>query len=144
MIALSKLKEAERLLALGTYSQRKVAALAGLSRATVKSIASGARPDYEARMEARLAANEPLGPLARCSSCGGMVHMPCRLCALERFCRERRELARASRRRAREHALRQLLAAVRRANWQRDAVDPDRPAPGYLPAAAVSEPSDCK
>ncbi|MHB1033877.1 MAG: hypothetical protein ACYC35_02710 [Pirellulales bacterium] len=74
-------QEVQRLLAEGRLSQRKIALAAGVARATVGAIASGARPDYTCP--------EPvdddefpeiLGPLGRCPSCGGLVYMPCRLC----------------------------------------------------------------
>ncbi len=53
MLPLGKVKEAERLLARGGLSHRKIAALVGISRATVGAIAAGRRPDYEARWAAR-------------------------------------------------------------------------------------------
>ncbi len=120
MIAQAKVKETERLLAVGNLSQRRIAALVGVSRATVASIASGNRPDYEARMMARLEDNRPLGPLARCGGCGGMVYMPCLLCRVRAIKAHEHEVRRARRRDARERSLRRLLLAVRRAHWQRD------------------------
>lgn len=120
MIGMAKVKEAERLLAVGNLSQRRIAAMVGVSRATVASIASGTRPDYEARLLARLEDNQPLGPLARCGGCGGMVYMPCRLCHVRAIKALEQEVLRARRRDARERALRRLLLAVRRAHWQRD------------------------
>jgi hypothetical protein len=86
MIALAKVKEIERLLALGTMSQRQIAAAQGVSRATVGAIADGTRPSYEARRRAELdGARVPLGPIKRCPTCGGRVYMPCRLCLVRKF-----------------------------------------------------------
>ena len=59
MIAPAKVMETERLLAVGKLSQRKIAALVGVSRATVSAIAAGTRPDYEARRLARLDEERP-------------------------------------------------------------------------------------
>ncbi len=141
MIALALVKETERLLAEGSLSQRKIAATVGISRATVSAIASGKRRDYEARLLARAGEFEPLGPLGRCPTCGGMVHMPCRSCRIETMRELEREVLRLRRRRAREQALRRLLAAVRKANWERDALER---VPPHLPAADACAPSDCK
>lgn len=78
MIAPLKIQEIERLLAEGSLSQRKIARKAGVSRATVSSIANGARPDYEARREAKRQQllDELPGPLIRCDECGGRVYAP--------------------------------------------------------------------
>ena len=144
MIALMKIKEAERLLAEGKLSHRKIARAVGISRATVGGIASGKRPDYEARQRARaLAANEPLGPLARCPGCGGLVYMPCRLCTVRKSKAFEQEVARAGRRRARELAQRRLLAAVRNASQDREAAvtGSERHFPAAEPAGGAS---DCK
>ncbi len=120
MIALMKIKEAERLLAEGKLSHRKIAKAVGISRATVGAIASGRRPDYEARRRARASQVEPLGPLARCPGCGGLVHMPCRLCSLRNAKAYEQDVACAHRRRARELAAKRLLAAVRAARRDRE------------------------
>ncbi len=87
MIAPLKIQEIERLLAEGSLSQRKIARKAGVSRATVSSIANGARPDYEARREAKRQQllDELPGPLIRCDECGGRVYAPCRLCRVRRI-----------------------------------------------------------
>lgn len=81
MIAPSVVQEVRRLLAEGSLSQRKIAKIAGISRGTVGAIASGRRPDYVSRRPTeRDEFPEPAGPPQRCSGCGGMVYMPCRLC----------------------------------------------------------------
>jgi hypothetical protein len=70
------------LLAEGNLSQRKIARLTGISRGTVGAIAAGKRPDYpSSRRAAEDEPGEPAGPPRRCPGCGGMVYMPCRLCA---------------------------------------------------------------
>jgi transcriptional regulator with XRE-family HTH domain len=111
MLAPGKVLEVQKLLAAGLLSQRKIAKTLGVSRATVSAIASGKRPDYEARMRARAAEFEPLGPIERCTSCGGRVYMPCHLCRVRKYKAEQDRLKKL-RRLAREQALRRLLAAV--------------------------------
>lgn len=85
MIAGKVVREIERLLRESKLSQRKVATLTGVSRATVSMIASGRRPDYEAReLERELESVTPSGPPARCRECGGLVYGPCRLCRIRK------------------------------------------------------------
>jgi transcriptional regulator with XRE-family HTH domain len=81
MIDSEKVAEIKRLLAEGRLSQRKIAARARVSRGTVGAIAAGRRPDYE-ELRKRRAEEEVIsaGPVERCPSCGGTVHLPCRLC----------------------------------------------------------------
>jgi len=86
MISPSKVQEIERLLHTGQLSQRKVAVQVGVSRATVRNIALGTRPDYEARRLERVRErDEAPGPLERCRGCGGRVYMPCLLCRVRRI-----------------------------------------------------------
>jgi transcriptional regulator with XRE-family HTH domain len=115
MLALPKVREIERLLLEGKLSYRRIATTLGVSRSTVSAIANGKRPDYEARLRARLADEEPLGPLARCPTCGGRVYLPCRLCRVRQLKAQERETLRAMRRHARQLALRRLLSALRQA-----------------------------
>jgi transcriptional regulator with XRE-family HTH domain len=114
MLAIGKVKEVERMLALGTHSQRRIAAVIGVSRATVSAISRGTRPDYEARMRARSVENAPLGPIERCPTSGGRVYMPCRLCRVRKLKAQEQITLRAMRRQARELAARRVLAAVRK------------------------------
>lgn len=78
-------------------SQRAVAKQAGVSRATVGSIAQG-RPS---RKRSRPDASESYpgwtgeGPFVRCPECGGRVIAPCLLCRI----RERRQARRTAERR---------------------------------------------
>ena len=141
MLAITKVKEAERLLIEGRLSQRKIAALIGISRATLSAIANGRRPDYAARLAARASELEPAGPIVRCGECGGRVHSPCRACRVRATLDQQRDLARALRRRGDELALRLQMAAARKAALQRDAeIERQR----YLPPVAAGGESDCK
>jgi hypothetical protein len=94
LIKPSVIAEAKRLLAEGQLSQRKIAALLGISRGTVGAIASGRRPDYQNRSTSddEEPDIDPNAPKVRCGGCGGMVIMPCRAC------RDRAALAKAKRR----------------------------------------------
>lgn len=81
MISPARVAEVKHLLAHSGLSQRKVAQLTGVSRASVGAIASGRRPDYPTRCDPADGEEEiPSGPAARCPTCGGKVYMPCRLC----------------------------------------------------------------
>lgn len=121
MLAATKIDEARRLLAEGSMSQRRIAKAIGISRATLSGIASGKRPDYEALRRARGQEEEPLGPVERCPTCGGKVHMPCRLCRVRAVQEQERAVLRKRRRTARQLALRRLLVAVYEHNLKRDA-----------------------
>lgn len=121
MLSEVKIEEARRLLVEGKLSQRKIAQEIGISRSTLAGIASGRRPDYEALRQARGLAEQPLGPVERCRTCGGLVHMPCQLCKVRALKEGERELLRRRRRVAQQLALRRLLCAVRQHCLARDA-----------------------
>jgi transcriptional regulator with XRE-family HTH domain len=131
MLPLAKIKEVERLLAETCLSQRKIAQLAGVSRATVGAVASGRRPDYEARELARADDCQPTGPIVRCATCGARVYSPCWVCRMREANTEERERIKTFRRRAREAALRRLLLAVAKASEarERDVTYPPRSRP---------------
>jgi transcriptional regulator with XRE-family HTH domain len=114
MIAPEKVTEVARLLSDGVWSQRRIAKIVGVSRAVVGEIAAGTRPDYEARRLAREEElHEPLGPKARCPSCGGTVYLPCRLCKIRAAKDADREATRERRRNERLAAMRRLLWVLR-------------------------------
>ncbi len=79
--------EVKRLLTQPGLSQRKVALLTGVSRASVSAIAAGRRPDYPQRCNPVEDDEDllPSGPAERCPTCGGMVYMPCRLCRVRQL-----------------------------------------------------------
>jgi hypothetical protein len=81
MLPEGKIIQVRRLLEAGGLSQRKIAAICGVCRATVGAIASGKRPDYGQRRRSRdLEEDRPQTPPQRCVGCRGMVYMPCKLC----------------------------------------------------------------
>ncbi|HLA85987.1 MAG TPA: hypothetical protein VJL29_14440 [Thermoguttaceae bacterium] len=84
MIATDVIDAIRELLAEGRMSRRRIARTLGVSRGVVAGVAEGRRPDYDAMRRRREENTQPLalGPLRRCPTCGGMVHVPCRLCAL--------------------------------------------------------------
>lgn len=98
MLAPGMVAEIRRLLAEGRLSQRKIARVTGISRATVGAIANGRRPDYPPRATPELF-ERPEGPPQRCATCGGMVYLPCRLCRVRGWMRKEERKARARDRR---------------------------------------------
>jgi hypothetical protein len=85
MIAPRVVAEIQRLLDLKTHSQRRIAALVGVSRGTVGTVASGRRRDGNVLPgQCDDNSEQPSGPPARCSGCGGLVYMPCLLCRLRK------------------------------------------------------------
>lgn len=79
MLSPALVAEVRRLLAEGRLSQRRIAAVTGVSRTTVSNIARGRRPDYAPRPQGD-ELDLACGPLGRCPGCGGRVFLPCRLC----------------------------------------------------------------
>jgi hypothetical protein len=73
--------EIRRLLGQPGFSQRKIARYLGVSRGSVGRIASGKRPDYPPD-DGKDEDIRPTGPPRRCSGCGGLVYIPCRLCRI--------------------------------------------------------------
>lgn len=81
MLTPAQVEEVKRLLAAGQFSQRKIARLTGVSRATIGLIAAGKRPEYQPRPPAWDSLFDvPQAPPERCPGCGGLVYLPCRLC----------------------------------------------------------------
>ncbi|MBX3414419.1 MAG: helix-turn-helix transcriptional regulator [Pirellulales bacterium] len=98
MISQGMVDEIRRLLADQTLSQRRIARMTGISRATVGAIANGTRLDYPVRSTADdLLTTVESGPPTRCPGCGGRVYLPCRLCHIRRL--KRRDAERRRRRR---------------------------------------------
>ncbi|MDX1961877.1 MAG: winged helix-turn-helix transcriptional regulator [Pirellulales bacterium] len=78
-------REVEILLADGGYSQRAIAARLGISRGTVLAIALRKRTERLHNPAVRRAehlALQPTAPPVRCRGCGGMVYLPCVVCAV--------------------------------------------------------------
>lgn len=120
MIAVEKVVEIRRLLALGKLSNRNIAMMTGISRATVAAIASGKRRDFGSRLsDDSDEPAEPAGPLVRCPGCGGMVFLPCRLCRLRAQQEELRQARRTRTQRARRLLWRRMLLQMRRVERRR-------------------------
>jgi hypothetical protein len=83
MIPHATVTEIRRLLAETSLSQRKIAALAGVSRGTVSAINAG-KP-FDSDMPPGEDWEEPTGPAVRCPGCGGLVYMPCQLCRMRKL-----------------------------------------------------------
>ncbi len=95
MIPPVKVAEVKYLLTQPGLSQRRIAVLAKVSRASVSAIASGRRPDYSLRTNPDDEEEDiPQGPVERCPSCGGRVYMPCRLCRVRSIKAQERERTR--------------------------------------------------
>jgi hypothetical protein len=93
MISADLIHEVRRLLEVRPeLSQREIARMTGVSRATIGSVASGRRPDYLPRVRDEVE-ERPQGPPERCRGCGGLVYMPCRLCRVREIKAEERERA---------------------------------------------------
>ena len=90
MIAPEIVLDIRRHLAEAKLSQRQIARLTGISRATIGAIASGRRPDYAPRVRDD-EPERPQGPAVRCPGCGGRVYLPCRLCRVRAIKRRERE-----------------------------------------------------
>ena len=89
MFAGERVKEVERLLAVGKLSNRQIASITGVTRTIVGRIADGThRP--QSRRERAPSVDEPLGPAVRCSGCGGRVYLPCVLCRVRSLTAVRR------------------------------------------------------
>ncbi|MDO4585712.1 MAG: hypothetical protein Q4C95_00280 [Planctomycetia bacterium] len=91
MISKTVIQEIERLLALGTFSQKQIAILTSVSRGSVNAIATGKRQrllenssKYNDQYDSIDLPNFrfPEGPIARCPSCGAYVKTPCLACQL--------------------------------------------------------------
>lgn len=97
MLPPEKVREIQGLLTQGALSQRAISRATGASRATIAAIAAGTRPDYESRRRP-LAFEPPVGPIARCPTCGGKVRTPCLACQIRRLRRTAELAAKAPRR----------------------------------------------
>lgn len=89
MLSNALIEAAQRLLIEGKLSHRSIAKKLDVSRGSVSAIASGMlRPHTPAVPD-----DGPLesGPIERCSSCGGRVYMPCRLCHVREWKIERQD-----------------------------------------------------
>ena len=112
MLSQKRYDEIQRWLGVG-LSQRRVAALAGVSRDTVSAIALGRRRRREDDEE------DPEGAACkglriRCPGCGGLVSVPCRLCRVRARIEQRQNAEREKRRAAARATLIAILQAQRR------------------------------
>ena len=96
MLSITDLLKVKLLLQEGNFSQRAIARLTGINRNTVNRIAQGKRPDFNAirkvqKCSSRRSVRPQSGNPRRCGNCGGLVYMPCRLCAIRKFVTKSRE-----------------------------------------------------
>lgn len=84
MIAAAMVEEVRRLLSQGV-SHRDVSRRTGVSRSTINQIAQGRRRDRPDRIENEYRSLRFDAPPARCRDCGGLVYLPCQLCALRKL-----------------------------------------------------------
>ncbi|TSA40018.1 XRE family transcriptional regulator [archaeon] len=89
MIAPTVVEEIRGLLCVGALSQRKIARRLGISRGTVNAIAVGRRPDHALPAPERDGFPAPSGVPVRCPGCGGRVQMPCLLCYVRAWKKDR-------------------------------------------------------
>jgi transcriptional regulator with XRE-family HTH domain len=87
MIAPERVREVKRLLQEGQLTQREIAKLTGVSRASVGNIASGRRPDYDAIRRSEADQAEFAGPPECCELCDALVLL-CLLCELRKWLAE--------------------------------------------------------
>lgn len=92
MLALEVVEEINRLLKEGKHSQRRIAELLQVSRATVSAIAGGRRALFGRAFEGESKESSPLQPAERCPTCGFLVYAPCLVCRTREYRQERREL----------------------------------------------------
>ena len=91
MILPAVIEQVKSHLADGKLSQRKIAALTGVSRGTVGAIAAGKRSDCDAvPSNPEDPFEQSAEPPQQCPGCGGTVLMPCRLCGVRRLIAEAR------------------------------------------------------
>lgn len=85
MLSKIAVDEVKQLLAQGSMSQRQIAKRTKISRSSVALIANGRRPEYPLRGEDEDEYWHEEGPIGRCPTCGGRVHLPCRLCRVRHW-----------------------------------------------------------
>ncbi len=97
MLPLTVVLEIRRLLSESELSQRAIAARMGVARDTVRAVASGRRSleprTADQNRTPRRYYSKPVIVPQRCAGCGGLVHIPCRLCRIREYQR-RNELIR--------------------------------------------------
>lgn len=80
MIDAQRILHVRSLLLKEKYSQREIARLTGVSRGTVKKVATG---EFMLHVIDEIKIN-PEGEFVRCPQCGGKTRMPCTYCAIVR------------------------------------------------------------
>ena len=87
MISQEKYQAVQKLLADGVLSQRRIAALVGVNRGTVRAIAAETRSHKNRRTD-KTQDRWTSDDLSRCPICGNMVMMPCLICEIQQrgFC----------------------------------------------------------
>lgn len=114
-----------------SLSQRKIAKITKVSRATVAAIARGKRVDYDQPDSVDDDDSLPRGPTSHCPECGVKVVMPCRACHVRAL------MAMDAPRPAQEpdpdEDLALDLPKEARARYEKIRFRPDSPAPKHVP-----------
>lgn len=85
MLPQEKIDEVRQLLETGRYSERTVSRLTGVSRSVIKRVATGERREKIQRAPEAWEEDRFGRPFQRCSSCGGLVQLPCLACAVRNW-----------------------------------------------------------
>lgn len=123
MLEKDLIHHAQEMLLDGRLSYRKIAEQLGVSRSSIAKIAAARRKTIVVPKPLQISEDswyQDEGQFTRCPGCGGMVHLPCRLCDVRAQCDQELELRRIARANTLRIAVRQILLDSLRRQNQRD------------------------